>query len=628
MGPFILPMLGQQCPSESGEKRDAVAIRTLKNHILFAAVVIGTAQFLPSMRTVAIDDVQMRGADEDSADWIVHGHAYDNHRFSSLAQINRETVPSLVPAWIYQTGISASFQATPLVADGVMYLTTPFNHVVALDAASGTVRWRYEHEMKAQKLCCGPANRGAGLGYGKVYMAAADGRLLAFDQQTGAVVWDVYVTKPDNAPTESLQDLAHDDPLRKARVTGASGLGANMAPLVYDGLVIVGVTGAGYGLHVDSEGDNRPLRAVIGIEGQFGRRGYLAAYDAETGAEVWRWYTTASTGWEGDWRNTTPDGYPLDRDIAAEKARLGDYPEAWEAGGGSTWTTPALDPELGLLYLGVGNPAPQMDDVSRPGDNLYTVSLVALDARTGTLKWHYQQVPHDLWGYDVASPPVLKTLDHKGRSVPAVGQASKVGWYYVNDRTTGALLFKSEPFVPQENLFQRPRPGGIRIAPGAGGGASWSPTAYDERTGRAIVAAMHLPMHYSVREKPATAGLKAKRYSVLEVAEGPRWGTLTALDLTDEGRIVWQTKTADVLVGGVLATAGELVFMGEGNGNFNAYDAQTGKLLWQFQCGAGVNAPPITYEINGVQYVAVAAGGHHLFGFPHGDALIAFALPK
>jgi alcohol dehydrogenase (cytochrome c) len=604
-----------------------MAIRYFRRHITAAVLTLVVAQFMSPSFAQIVDDNRMRHAAEDTTDWLVYGHGYDNHRFSSLDQIDRTTVSSLVPAWIYQTGISATFQATPLVADGVMYLTTPYNHVVALDAATGSVRWRYRHEMKTENLCCGPANRGAGLGYGKVFMAAADGRLLALDAETGAVVWDVMVTKPDRGPTESLDDLAPDDPLRLARVTGATGLGTNMAPLVFDGLVIVGVTGAGYGLHVDSDEENRPLGAVIGIEGRFGRRGYLAAYDAETGAEVWRWYTT-SPGWEGIWRATTPDGEPLDRDIAAEKARLADYPDAWATGGGSTWTTPALDPELGLLYLGVGNPAPQMDDVSRPGDNLYTVSLVALDVHTGALQWHYQQVPHDLWGYDVASPPVLMSIERDGQSIPAVGQASKVGWYYVNDRRTGALLFKSAPFVPQENLFQRPRPEGIRIAPGAGGGASWSPTAYDRRSARAIVAAMHMPMRYSVRERPAAAGRKARRYSVLEVAEGPRWGTLTALDLSDRGSIVWQTKTDNILVGGVLATAGDLVFMGEGDGNFNAYDAGTGERLWRFQCGAGVNAPPITYEIDGRQYVAVAAGGHHLFGFPQGDALIVFALPR
>jgi glucose dehydrogenase len=572
-----------------------------------------------------VDDARLQGASAASADWLTYGHSYDNQRFSALDQINRQTVARLAPRWIYQTGINATFQATPLVADGVMYLTTPRNHVVAIDAASGAEIWRYRHEMKVDKLCCGPANRGAALGYGAVYMATGDGRLVALDRATGAVKWDVFITAPDTRPTETLEELAEDDPLRGARVTGASGLGANMAPLVFDGLVIAGVTGAGYGLHVDDAGRGG-IGAVVGFEGRFGRRGYLAAFDAETGAEAWRWYTTKADGWEGEWRTTTPGGEPLNRDIAAEKARQAAYADAWQVGGGSAWTTPALDPELGLVYLGTGNPAPQMDDVSRPGDNLYTVSLVALDARTGELRWHFQQVPHDLWGYDVGSPPVLFEIERDGGVVKAVGEASKTGWFYVNDRETGALLYKSEPFVPQRNMFQRPTAEGVTIAPGAAGGASWSPVSLDPRTGIAYVAAVHMPVTFFVRERPASGDRPALRYSVLQPADEPRWGTLSAIDTRDEGRIRWQVKTDDILIGGVLATAGGLVFMGEGDGHLNAYDSATGERLWRFQSGAGVNAPPITYAVDGVQYVAVAAGGHHLFGFKQGDALIAFAL--
>ena len=572
-----------------------------------------------------VDDARLSAESPADANWLSYGHGYSHHRFSNLDQINRDTVARLVPRWIYQTGISATFQATPLVADGVMYLTTPLNDLVALDAATGEQLWRYHHEMVTDKLCCGPANRGAALGYGMAYMATADGRLVALDQETGAVRWDVTIAAPDTRPTETLAELAADDPLRGQSVSGASGLGANMAPLVFDGLVIAGVTGAGYGLHVDDE-DSGAIGAVVGFEGRFGRRGYLAAFDAQTGAELWRWYTTKAGGWEGAWRTETPDGVPLDRDIAAEKARLADYPDAWQVGGGSLWTTPALDAELGLLYLGTGNPAPQMDDVSRPGDNLYTVSLVALDARTGELRWHYQQVPHDLWGYDVGTPPVLVEVARDGGVVEAVASASKTGWIYVLDRRTGELLFKSDALVPQSNMFKRPSPEGVTIAPGAGGGASWSPMSYDARTGLAYVAAMHMPSTYSVRERPADAGRPALRYTVLEMADVPRWGTLSAVDLADAGRIRWQVKSDDILLGGVLATAGGLVFMGEGNGSFNAFDSGTGERLWRFQCGAGVNAPPVTYQVGGTQYVAVAAGGHQMFGFPQGDAVIAFAL--
>lgn len=574
-----------------------------------------------------VDDSRLAGDAAEGADWLTYGNGYHNQRFSGLDQINRDTVSRLVPRWIYQTGVSATFQASPLVADGVMYVTTPRNHVVALDAVSGKTLWRYDHEMVSNTLCCGPANRGAAMGYGAVYQATADGRLLALDRATGEVRWDVTIAVLGSAPSESLDQLAEDDPLRDTEVAGASELGASMAPLVHDGLVIAGVTGAGYGLHVGADADGE-VGAVVGFEGSFGKRGYMAAYDAATGAEVWRWYTTKAGGWEGEFRETTPAGVPMHRDIAGEKAAAPNYADAWQVGGGSLWSTPALDPDLGLIYFGTGNPAPQMDDVSRPGDNLYTVSLVAVDVRTGELRWHHQHVPHDRWGYDVASPPVLFDVVHEGAIVQAVGEASKTGWYYVNDRVTGKLLYLSEPFVPQRNIFAQPTEEGVTIAPGAAGGASWSPTAFDPHTGFAYVAGLHMPTTFTVQERPATDSQPALRYSVLRMADEPRWGVLSAIDTRDRGSIRWQAKTESILVGGVLATAGGLVFMGEGDGNFNAYDSATGELLWTFYCGAGVNAPPVSYEVAGVQYVAVAAGGHQMFGFPTGDAVIAFALPQ
>lgn len=269
-----------------------------------------------------------------------------------------------------------------------------------------------------------------------------------------------------------------------------------------------------------------------------------------------------------------------------------------------------------------------MDDVSRPGDNLYTVSLIALDAETGKLRWHYQQVPHDLWGYDVASPPILFDLALNGEKTPAIGQAAKTGWFYVHERTTGKLIHKSEPFVPQHNLFRRPNAEGVRIHPGAVGGANWSPSAFDPIANLAFVAGVHMPMRYTVHEKPAENGKPALRYSALEPIEEPRWGVLSAID--QHGTIKWQHKTAQPLIGGVLAAGGGLVFTGEGNGRFDAFDSATGKLLWHYQTdgGVGVNAPPITYAIDGVQYVAVAASGNSLFGYKQGDSLLVFALPR
>ena len=575
-----------------------------------------------------VDDARLLAAGAERANWLTYGRDYSNQRFSPLAQIDAGNVARLRPAWVFQSGVSATFQATPIVVDGVIYLALPFNHVVALDAASGRELWRYTHKRRTEKMCCGPASRGVAVAYGKVFIGTVDARLIALDQKTGKPLWDVPLTEDSAGETERTEQLGADDPLRKSRVTGSTGVGASMAPLVYRGKVIVGITGVGYGLHLDSDRPGAPLGAVVGIAGQSQRAGFYAAFDAQTGRRLWQFDSTPATGWEGQFRTSTPDGAPLERDIAQEKAALAQHRDAWKRGGGSAWTTPAIDPQLGLIYLGIGNPWPQMDDVTRPGDNLYTVSLVALDVETGALRWHYQQVPHDMWGYDVASPPVLIDVEHLGASVPALAQASKTGWLYVLDRRDGSLLYKSEAFVPQSNLFKRPTAEGIVIAPGGGGGANWSPLSFDPRTGLVYVPALHMPMRYTVRDIPATADKPALRYTSLEPVDGPRWGTLSAIDTRARGKIRWQVKTPDPLLGGVLATAGNVVFSGEGNGHFSAFDARTGERLWQFNCGAGVNAPPVSYEIGGRQYVVVAAGGNAIFGFKQGEAVFAFALPE
>ena len=576
----------------------------------------------------AIDDPRLLAATGDRGNWLTYGRDYSNQRFSPLSQIDKSNVARLAPKWIYQSGVASTFQASPIVADGVMYLSLPFNHVVALDARSGKELWRYEHKRRVDKMCCGPANRGVAVAYGKVFIGTVDARLIALDQKTGKPVWDTPLVTDLATKGDGTEALAADDPLRKQRVSGATGVGANMAPVVYKGKVIIGITGVGFGLHLDSDRPGAPVGTVVGTAGDSQRAGFYAAFDAATGERVWQFDSTPASGWEGEFRTTNADGARFERDIAQEKAALPKYRDAWKRGGGSAWTTPAIDPELGVVYAGIGNPAPQMDDVTRPGDNLYTVSLVALDAESGKLRWYYQQVPHDMWGLDVASSPVLFDAEVDGRRVPAVGEAGKTGWFYVLDRRDGKLLYKSEAFVPQYNQFRRPTAEGIEIAPGAAGGASWSPISYDPRNGLAFVAGIHMPTRYTVREIPATVDKAAVRYTMLEVAGGPTWGTLTALDTRARGKIKWQVKTDQPLVGGVLATAGDLVFTGEGNGNFNAFDTQTGKQLWQFNCGAGVNAPAVTYELDGVQYVAVAAGGNSLFGYRQGDAVITFALPR
>jgi glucose dehydrogenase len=573
-----------------------------------------------------VDDARLRAAEGAVADWLLPNRDYGAKRFSPLDRIDASTVKRLVPKWIYQTGYAATFQTSPVVADGVMVLTAPFSHVMAVDAATGRERWRYEHKATTKKLCCGPANRGAALGYGKVFVATVDARLVALDAATGRPVWDTPLAEgSERANSEDRATLGTGDGAMKGEVSGATGVGANSAPLVYDGLVVVGITGVGYGLHLDSDRPGAPLGAVVGVAGRFGRPGFLAAFDAETGKKVWQFDTTRPD-WEGEFAERTAYGVPMHRDVAAEKAAAPANRDAWRAGGGSIWHAPSLDPERGLLFLGVGNPSPQAAGESRPGDNLHTSSLVALDAKTGKLRWSYQQVPHDLWGYDVASPPSLFDVEIDGRTVAAVGQASKLGWYFVHERETGKLLFKSEPYSPQSNLFRPPTPEGIVVAPGVAGGVNWSPASIDEANGVAFVAAMHWPATYTARTLPAGGGKPEVRYFSIEPVTSGMYGLLSAIDLKSGGALKWQARTPEPLIGGVLATKGGLVFSGEGNGDFSAFAAKTGEKLWSFNAGAGVNAPPIAYRAGGEDFVAVAAGGSQIWGFRQGGAVIAFGL--
>jgi glucose dehydrogenase len=594
---------------------------------LAAALAFLFALTLGAPPLLAVDDRALRQAGDDPANWLTYSRGYFNQRYSPLDEINRGNVRRLVPKWIYQTGLVGTFQASPLVVDGVMYVSLPYNHVVALDAATGDLLWRYNHKLTTEKLCCGPANRGLALGYGRLYMITVDARLIALDRKSGKILWDTPVADPNTGAAESVEVLLEADRQKAGDVSGWTGFSGNMAPLVYDGMVIVGVTGAGYGLHLGGTPDS-PI-SVVGMSGsRFGLRAFLSAYTADTGKLLWRWYATAEGNWEGDFVTRTRLGDPLERDVAAEKEARARNADAWRRGGGSLWTHPALDPELGLIYVGTGNPAPQMDDFSRPGDNLYTVSIVALDVRTGKMKWYDQHVPHDRWGYDVGTPAVLFDLDERSRKVPVLAQASKTGWMYIYNRASGELIRRSEPFVPQSNLFRRPTAEGIVIWPGAAGGASWSPASFHPKTGWLYIAAMHNPMRYTVRELPPDKRDNGPTYvSVDSIPEAESYGLVSAID-PRTGKIAWQARTPQLLIGGLVTTAGGLLFIGEGNGKFTARDVQDGKLLWSFQTGAGVNAPPIVYRAQGKEFVAVASGGHQLFQFPLGGAVIAFGLAE
>jgi glucose dehydrogenase len=565
--------------------------------------------------------------DSQTKEWPSFGRDFTNQRMAKLTQITPENVHQLALAWQFKSGVSASFQATPIVVAGVMYVSLPFNHVVALDAKTGKELWRYQHVRREHwKMCCGPANRGVAVSDGKVFIGTVDARLIALNANNGEKIWDIDVAD-DTALTENTQSLSQADQKSKKDVYGGTGVGIAMAPVVYGGKVIVGITGVGYGLHLDTPTKEAPLGAVVGVDGRYGRPGFLAAFDVQTGNRIWQFDTIPASGWEGDFTPTTADGMSLNRDIAAEKENVKNNKEAWRFGGGSAWSTPAIDANTNTLFFGTGNPSPQMNDISRPGDNLYTVSLVALDVETGQLKWHFQQVPHDVWGYDLASPPVLFDYMYQGKKIPAVGQASKTGWYFVNDRRTGKLLMKSEAFVPQKNLFAKATKEGTVLYPGILGGSNWSPSALDEVKQLSFVAGIHAPIQYTLVDEPAKEGRSAIRYASSEPTKDPRWGTLSAINLTD-GKLAWQVKTTQPLMGGILATKTGLLFMGEGDGHFNAYSSADGKLLWQAQADAGVNAPPISYEVDDVQYVAVAAGGNSIFGFTFGDNVLVYRLKK
>ena len=556
--------------------------------------------------------------------WPAFGHDPSNRNFSDLSQIDRDSVARLRPAWIFQTGITGYFQAQPVMVDGTLYVSTTQNNVAALDAKTGEPLWTYTHRPRTEKIFGPPSNRGLAVSGGLVFEATMDGRLIALDAKTGRTVWDKEAVRPEEGESETASGLAAT--LGGKPVQGSSRLGFKMPPLVADGLVIVGVTGAGYGLHVEDEAGGLDGGSVVGIEGGYGRRGWLAAYDAKTGEERWRWYVTPPEGWEGGFVGTTADGTPLHRDIAAEKAAAPANRDAWRVGGGSLWMTPAYDADLGLIFLGTGNPAPQNFGLSRPGDNLYTMCLVALDVKTGALRWYYQQVPHDEWGYDVAAPPFL--LDMPG-GVKAVASASKTGWIYVHDRATGKLIARSASLIDQKNLFAPPTPQGTVVAPGPLGAVSWPPTAYDGR--RAYLQVRHGATTYTVKTVTAAAGRPEIRYTETGEARGePSFSTLTAVDLADGGKIAWSVRAASRLSGGTLATAGGLVFSGEEDGHLDAHDSRDGRVLWRFQCGAGISGPAMTYALDGRQYVAVAAGGASFTkaaGFGTGDALLVFALP-
>jgi alcohol dehydrogenase (cytochrome c) len=558
-------------------------------------------------------------AQSGNGDWPSFGRDGSNQRFAPFAGIDRGNVARLAPAWSYPLGTIGSAQTHPIVIGAIMYVGMAGNDVAALDAATGREIWRYRHVAR-RALPPIPSNRGVAVADGRVFEATDDARVIALDQATGKVIWDRTVA-PYDASTLIPNGAKKADVEFQFRA----------APLLVDGMVIVGATGFEAN-RFDDAFVKASLDAGVDvgkawIDANLGRRAFLVALDVETGVEMWRWYTTKQDGWEGSFADTSADGTPLNRDIAAEKAAAPLYKNAWAAGSNSTWMTPAYDAASGLIFIGTGNPAPGDVDLVRPGDNLYANGVTALDARSGALRWFFQESPHGQ--YDATGQAVLFAPTVDGRTVPAVLECGKSGWCFAIERANGKLLFRSDELVPHINPYAVPTPEGMRVSPAGGGAVSVSPISYDPDSGIAYVAARHAPVIQTRVRVPNVPGGPALFKIVNKpVPAAETWGTLTALDMKEGGRVLWQVKTPQPLVGGTLATAGGLVFTGEPNGKFNAYDAATGATLWSTETGAGVGAPPMSYVVDGRQFIAVATGRPAGEPPTHpGGTIRVFALP-
>ncbi|MBI4887497.1 MAG: PQQ-binding-like beta-propeller repeat protein [Acidobacteria bacterium] len=538
-----------------------------------------------------------------SAGWPTNGGDLYNRRYSPLTQITRDNVAQLKAVWRARlggsgVGVKYSGEATPIVHNGVIYVVTGADDVFAIGVETGQTLWTYKANLddKLTVVCCGWTSRGVALGDGKVYVGQLDGKLLALDQRDGRVLWSVQA--------ERWQE----------------GFSITSAPLYYDGLVVTGFAGAEYGI-----------------------RGRVKAYDAKTGALAWTFYTVPGPGEVGH------DTWPSTNNV-------------WQNGGASVWQTPAVDPELGLLYFSTGNPGPDFNGAVRAGDNLFSSSIVAVDAKTGKYRWHFQQVHHDLWDYDGPSPVVLFDLEVGGRMRKGIAQPSKTGWVYILDRTNGRpLVGIDEKPVPQEprqaTARTQPFPSGdafvpqsiaiapegfklvnqgriytpfwtdpVVVKPGQSGGANWPPSSYDPRTGYLYVCATDRTGVFkggSDNEAPPDG----ERYigGVFGNVSFGVSGIFAAMDMRTN-KIVWQQQWAERCYSGSTVTAGGLVFTGRIDGRFTALDAKDGSLLWQFQTGAGVNAPASVFEHNGQQHVVVYSGGSLFANAPRGDSVWMFSL--
>ena len=502
--------------------------------------------------TAQVPYERIRDAADEPQSWLTYSGSYQATRYSTLNQINRSNVVRLQPAWIYQIRGRGPFETSPLVADGVMYISEPPSDITALDLKTGRPLWNYRRNLpEGVIVCCGQVNRGVAMLDDQVFVGTVDAHLVALDAKTGRVRWDVVV---------SDYKTAH---------------AVTAAPLAIDGKIIVGIAG-----------------------GEYGIRGFLDAYDPETGNRLWRFWTVPGPGETG---NETWSG------------------DSWKTGAAPTWCTGAYDPELNLIYWGTGNPGPDFIGHTREGDNLYTESLVALDAGSGELKWHFQFTPHDTWDMDSTQVPVLIDAMFRGRDRKLVLFPNRNGFYYILDRVRGDYLLGKQ-FARQnwaKGLEKNGRPivnpdaivdkKGALVYPDDDGTTNWFSPTYSPQTGL---------IYANVREKGAYFYLTEAEYQPGQLFMGaskrlptgvePR-GFVRALNALT-GELAWEFELHSPPWAGLMSTAGGLVFTGTEEGDFFALDAETGEVLWRFQTGGRIIANPISYEFEGDQHIAIAAG--------------------
>jgi PQQ-dependent dehydrogenase (methanol/ethanol family) len=529
------------------------------------------------MLTVTQD--MLSRASTDGNNFLHTNGNYEQTRYYPNKQINTQNVKNLVPAWIFQTEVVDSLETTPIVVNGVMYVTTSYNHVYALDAETGAQIWHYKQKLGPITVyCCGPNNRGVAVTGDRVFMATLDAKMVALDAKTGRLIWETELADPELGYSET------------------------MSPTVVGNKVLIGTNG-----------------------GEYGIRGFVKALDTDTGEELWTFHTIPENS-AGVWATHDATGRDMLRDIEAEKAAYAKMGDPYETLGGGVWQNPAVDEETGRIYFVVGNPSPDLDGSLRPGDNLYTDSLVSVDLETGEYICHFQYVAHDVWDLDAVSPPVITDVQNAaGDTVKGILHGGKTGHIYVHDASDCSMIRYSEAMVPQEDMWVLPTKEGARMLPGANGGVEWSPLAVSPDLGLTYAINLHQPMTYHVESTPYPEGKLWLGGAFKVIPDEEQWGNVSAVDY-NTGKLRWKVKTEQPMIGGILATAGGLVFTGEGNGMFKGYDAETGAVLWKFQAGAGVNAPPSSYTVDGDQYIVVAAGGNAQLGYKYGNNIIAFKL--